>query len=137
MLKINEKFLSEENATVKLVPFPEIENAYIIISARKRCVDDDTYAKIITTFFYGTEKGGAEWGGDGNPITVITPCDENYNEEFQGKAEIHFIYPFCTGHGKWFQGAVESEGLADAFLLGDYEHIFHVLKKFSGVDENA
>jgi len=136
MLKINEKFLSEKNATVKLLPFPGIENAYIVISAKKRKVDEDVYAKITTSFFYGTEKGGAEWGGDSSPITVISPCDESYDDGFEN-AEIHFIYPFCTGHGNWFQKAVESEGLVDAFLSGDYEHIFYVLKKFSGVDQDA
>ena len=110
---------------VKCIPFPGIENAYVVISARKAERTGNKIAKCMS-FFYANGNVGAEWEPDHGPITVIYRCEKE-NEE----AKPHWFYPYYTGLANWSQLAVEEEELPEAFLTGDYDHIFWVLEKWS------
>ena len=118
------------NQSIKVIPFPDIENAYVVISA---CYyqDRDRVEKNMS-FFYGGEKVGAEWEPNYGPITVIYSCDKDYVPESSfDKVQEHWFYDYCTGYGYWSQLAVEDEGLKQMFLRGNYDGIFAVLKRWA------
>jgi hypothetical protein len=113
------------NKNIKVIPFPGLENCYVVISGVKSNRTGNGCEKRMT-FFYGDEEGGAEWEPDYGPITRITPCSKDAE-----KAEPHFFYDYFTGNGNWSQLAVEREGLAEMFLAGDYAGMFSVLKRWA------
>ena len=112
------------NRSIKVVPFPEIENAYIVISGVKSERGNGCLKRL--SFFYGTKEGGCEWEPEYGPITRIVPCKKD-NED----AQEHWFYDYCTGYGNWSQLAVGREMLTEHFLSGDYKYLFSVLKSWS------
>ena len=120
------------NSSIKVIPFPGIENAYIVISAHTKSNTNEIIqmnVKHMISFFYGTPKGGAEWEPDYGPVSVVIPCDKDFvSEGYDGVAVSHWFYP---KHGlNWSQLAVEDNHLPEKFLNGDYEGIFGVLKSW-------
>jgi len=113
------------NSNIKVIPFPDIEGAYIVISAYKSD-DANGLKKCMSFFFDGGNNIGAEWEPDYGPITVIYSCAESHP-----KAQEHWFYPFCTGYGNWSQLAVIDSGLSKAFLDGDYALLFGILKDWT------
>jgi hypothetical protein len=111
--------------SIKIIPFPDIENAFIVISGHKD-VKTVNGVRFCMSFVYGTDKGGAEWEPEFGPITKLIPCDEKDEE-----AQPHWFYPFYKGQGHWSQLKVDDEMLVDYFDRGDYKSIFNVLKKWS------
>ena len=111
------------NNNIKCVPFPGIENAYVVISGYKS--DAGNGVKKCMSFFYNNGNVGAEWEPDYGPITIIYKCEKD-----NGDAQKHWFYDYYTGNGNWSQLAVEGEGLPSAFLDGDYKYIFEVLKEW-------
>jgi len=114
------------NKGIKCIPFPDIENAYVIISAYK--TDGGNGVKKCMTFFYDSGRVGVEWEPDHGPITTIYKCTKEHKD-----ARPHYFYDFCTGNGNWSQLGVEEGGLPEAFLNGDYVKIFAVLKRWTDV----
>ena len=112
------------NKNVRCIPFPGIENAYVVISGYKTKAGNGV--KKCMSFFYDNGAIGAEWEPDYGPITIIYKCNKKDEE-----SRPHWFYDFYTGQGHWSQMAVEEEGLPSAFLDGDYEYLFLVLKKWS------
>lgn len=57
------------NPKVKVIPFPEIKNAYIVISGNQA----DTCNKVRSniSFFYLDGDIGVEWEPNNGPITII------------------------------------------------------------------
>lgn len=113
------------NPNLIKLPFPGIEGAYVIISGR-RTRDPETgngVAKCMSFFFDGGDGVGVEWEPDYGPITKIISCDKDDSE-----AQEHWFYPYYKGQGYWSQLAVKEEGLPEAFLSGDYERMFSILK---------
>ena len=53
------------NKSIKTIPFPEIENAYIVISAGY--TKHGNGCEIATTFLYATKDGGSEWEPNKSP----------------------------------------------------------------------
>ena len=115
------------NKNVKCIPFPGIENAYVVISGHKSEKSGNGVSGCMS-FFYDNGKIGAEWEPDNGPIRVLYSCDKDHEEAME-----HWFYDYCTGYGNWSQLAVEEEGLPKAFLSGDYEHIFNVLRSWSDI----
>lgn len=112
------------NSNIKCIPFVEIENAYVVISGCK--ADNGNGVKKCMSFFYDNGDVGVEWEPDNGPITVIYKCEKDHEN-----AKEHWFYDYCTGYGNWAQLAVKEEGLPESFILGDYKHIFSVLKNWS------
>ena len=110
------------NKNIKCIPFPEIDNAYVVISGHDYEKNGNGVRKCMS-FFYDNGDVGAEWEPDNGPITVIYKCEKDHKD-----AKKHWFYDYSTGTGNWSQLAVEEEGLPSAFLDGDYEYIFNVLK---------
>lgn len=110
--------------SVKCIPYPGIENAYIVISARKS--DTGNGCQKNMSFFWASKDIGIEWEPDYGPITIIYKCDKDHKD-----AEPHWFYDYYTGQGNWSQLAVKREYLPKAFISGDYEHIFRVLKEWA------
>lgn len=110
--------------SIKIIPFPEIENSFIVISANPS--DTANNVKLCFTFLYATEKGGAEWEPEYGPITRLIPCKKNDPE-----AKKHWFYPYYKGQGHWSQLAVKDENLAENFINGNYAEIFETLKEWS------
>lgn len=114
------------NPSVKVIPFPEIENAYLIISCYRRD-DDPNFIRATMSFFYDNKTCGTEWEPQYGPIQIWYPCDEKHEDKQE-----HYYYPFVVKHfGDWSQMAVDYEELREAFLRGDFKWIFSVLKRWS------
>ena len=109
---------------IKVIPFPDIDNAYIVISGCKS--ENGNGCKKRMSFFYGTKESGCEWEPEYGPITRIIPCEKDHE-----KAQKHWFYDYCSGYGNWSQLAVEREMLVEHFLNGDYKMIFSILKEWS------
>lgn len=118
--------------SIKVIPFPNIPDAYIVISGHlspdKGSKPNGIDAKM--SFFYGTETGGAEWEPNYGPITKIIPCESSYESDYE-EAQKHWFYPYITGYGNWSQLAVDKENLANYFAEGNYSAIFNVLKEYA------
>ena len=113
------------NRSIRCIPFDGIENAYVVISAGKKDGGNGVQ-KGMSFFFDNGGWVGAEWEPDYGPITVLYKVKEDHE-----KATHHWFYGFTTGQGNWSQCAVEEEGLPQAFLSGDYELLFAILKNWS------
>jgi hypothetical protein len=111
------------NKSITVLPFPEIKNAYIVISGR----ETDTINKVTPSmsFLYGTEKIAVEWEPDYGPITILYSCAKDHPE-----AQEHWFFPFITGYGNWNQLAVNRERLGEKFYTGKYKELFEVLKNW-------
>ena len=112
------------NTNIICIPFPGIDNAYVVISGRK--ADNSNGVEKCMSFFYDHGNVGAEWEPNYGPITIIYKCGKDDKE-----SQEHWFYDYCTGYGNWSQLAVEDEGLPEAFLNGDYGHLFAVLRFWS------
>ena len=112
------------NPSIKIIPFPEVENAYIVISARIEKSGNNI--RHAMTFLYDGCNGQAiEWEPDYGPITKLVKCEETHEE-----AVPHWFYPFYTGQGNWTQLGVIDSGLPEYFLCGDYKGLFNAMKEW-------
>jgi len=118
------------NKNIKVIPFPGIPNAYVVISGYADSNMGNGCQKCMS-FFWGTPEGGAEWEPEYGPITKYTPCDKNTEG-----AQPHWFYEYTIGGAHWSQLAVENEGLPRMFVEGDYQGLFAVLARWSGVMED-
>lgn len=142
---------------VAVIPFPGIDNAFICLSGKRRnkYVSGPRWTKEAEhdkkdetrvepafsegsdpyiTFCYKNEDTGiaAEWDGEYGPIQRWFRCNEDYKSEDGGdKAIAHWLWPFAHGLGHWSQMAVSDAELPKAFIEGDYEYIFQVLKSWA------
>lgn len=114
----------KDNPRIKKLSIPNIDNAYIVISASK--TDSGNNVKANLSFFLDGRKGiGIDWEPNYGPITRITACNKKHVH-----AEEHWFYPYCTGHGDWSQLDVLDHDLDKHFLSGDWVEMFKVLKLY-------
>ena len=109
---------------LKCIPFPEIKGAYVVISAYKS--DKPNGVTKCMSFFFDNGEIGAEWEPDYGPITKIIKLAKDNPEAIP-----HWFYDYYAGQGYWSQLAVKEEGLPEAFLSGDYERLFGILKQWA------
>lgn len=117
------------NKSIAVIPFKDIENAYVVIS----CFFSENHGNNIKknmSFFYDNGEVGAEWEPENGPITKIFKCDKDYEAEHEN-AQKHYFYDYCTGYGHWSQLAVDKNRLPEYFLDGNYEMIFSILKSWA------
>lgn len=116
------------NDTVKIIPFPYIENAYVIISFHKNDrIDFDISIDTVITFLYDAGNVAAEWEPKYGPIQIWVKAEEETD-----KTKKHYFYPFVEDiWGNWSQLAVETEQLKEYLIEGNYKYIFYVLKKWT------
>lgn len=145
------KRLGEKGHPALRLPFKEIPGAFIILSFRGAMINKahlDYYIRYqepftpdeaYVTFFYGGEKYGAEWEPKYGPIMLYRPCSADWKgmSPFDSplSAKEHWFYDYVEDSvGSWSQMAVESEGLKHKLATGDFEAIFHVLKRWTERD---
>lgn len=110
---------------IKILPFPNIENAYLVISFSK-IKEPHPHTETCISFLYDNSNGvAAEWEPKYGPITVMYKCEKEHPD-----ATPYWFWDYCTGFGNWSQLAVEEKGLPEALYSGDYEYIFNVLKEW-------
>lgn len=133
---------------VAKLPWPGIEGAFLCMSG-KRAVSTkagwkwhaDPATKVqeqdvtegsqpCVTFTVISGDVAAEWDGSSGPIQIWYRAPEGYDVNYD-KAEPHWLWPFAIGKGHWSQLAVEEEDLPGAFVRGDYEWIFGVLRRWA------
>lgn len=102
------------------------------------------------SFTYVQNGVAAEWDGAMGPIQVWRRYDGDPSTvegatERDGRWTLpsgdgswmsdtvlrHWIWPYATGLGAWSQMAVDSEGLPQDFIAGNYEYIFRALKRWA------
>lgn len=113
------------NESIKIIPFPGIQGANIVISFHRNEDNGNKIESIISFFLAGENGTSVEWEPKHGPITRITECNADHDD-----ARPHWFYKFHTGYGNWTQCAVNERGLPNAALYGDYEYIFNVLKDY-------
>jgi hypothetical protein len=107
----------------QMVDFP---GAYILVSARRR-QDDPSFIKATMSFLFADGDYAAEWEPEYGPIQKWHKCEKDAPD-----AKPHFFFDFTDNKpGEWSQTAVDSNGLKDAFLAGNYYHIFSVLQNWA------
>jgi len=119
-MKINEQISKKINPSIKIIPFPAIDNAYIVVFA----VRSERGLRSNMSFLFIARNLAVEWEPEYGPITLLYPTSINDEE---GKP--HWLYENCKTD--WSQLAVERSSLRESFLMGDYEYIFNVLKDWS------
>lgn len=108
------------------------DNCYIFVSCNWKSDKerfDEYNLSTVTSFVYDNGDKAAEWCPTHyGPISIYTRA--------QGKAENtkeHYIYDYILNEwGNWSQTAVSENNLAEAFVRGDYDYIFQVLKEWAG-----
>jgi hypothetical protein len=109
------------------LPVPDIENAYILISASQREDDLEVLVKANMSFLYDAGEYAAEWEPEHGPIQVWHKCDPDAD-----RARDHYYYDYTdSGPFNWNQSAVSRNGLCGAFLRGDYRYIFSILANWA------
>jgi hypothetical protein len=116
--------------TIGISTVKGIENAYILVSGRERQDNSLTVhfrAKATVSFLYDGGEYAAEWEPEYGPIQVWHRCEED-----APNARPHYFYDFTDSPGgNWSQRAVERAELPQAFVAGNFEYIFAVLKDWA------
>jgi hypothetical protein len=112
------------NKNIKVIQFPGIENAYVVISGKPSDIGNGCKKQL--TFFYGDADGGCEWEPDYGALTKIIPMKKD-----DVGAIPHWFYDYYAGPGHWSQCAVEERNLPKLFLSGNYEGMFAMMKEFA------
>lgn len=115
------------NKSIQVLPFPNIPDAYVVISGMRS--NHGNGCETNMSFFYGTKKGGAEWMPDSGRFTLITPVNGSHPE-----AKPHWFYEYYSDDTEWAQLLVDKSQIVKYFLMGDYERVFEILKRFA--DDN-
>ena len=107
------------------------DNCYMSISGQVSETTGNSCSPTIS-FEYIDGDVLVEWEVKNGPITVITKCLESLknDNDFGRTVKPHHIFGWCTGYGNWTQCAVKERGLDKAFIAGDYDRIFSVLKSY-------
>jgi hypothetical protein len=105
-------------------------NCYILVSATRRD-PKETFGEFQVTahmsFLYDAGKVAAEWEPQYGPIQIWRKCDKDSDG-----AQEHYFYDFQnSAPGSWSQLAVSNMELPQAFVSGDYDYIFNVLKDWA------
>ena len=107
------------------------DNCYMSISGH---ISETTGNECSPTISFEYVGGDVlvEWEVKNGPITVITKCLESLKNDtdFGRSVRPHHIFGWCTGYGNWTQCAVRERGLDKAFIEGNYDKIFEVLKYY-------
>ena len=114
------------NKNIVCIPFPDIPNAYVVISGHEDKEKGANGCKKCMSFFYDGGEIGAEWEPDYGPITKIIKLKEG-----DEGAIPHWFYDYYAGQGHWSQLAVEETGIASYFIRGYYQDVFRVLKEWA------
>lgn len=112
------------------VPWPNIPNAYVLISVGEKEIGETGHmiAEPLITYFYDGGKIGAEWEPKYGPIQVW----ETPTEDYEGEVKDHYFYPKVQHKPlNWSQMAVNDSGIKDSLLHGFMEHVFSVLKEWT------
>lgn len=115
------------NKSLKVIPFPDIEKAYIVISSRPTEDPDhgNGVEKCMSFLFDGGNGVAVEWEPNYGPITIIREC----NETDEG-AVPHWFFPFYKGQSDWTQLGVHRSMLPEYFIEGNYTSMFNAMKSW-------
>jgi hypothetical protein len=113
--------------SLQILPFLGIDNAYVVISARKTSEKSNGVGQNLS-YLYDCGNGIAvEWEPEHGPITILYECDSTHEYAIQ-----HWFFKYTTGNGNWSQCAVDDTEIASYLAEGDYEMMFSILKRFGG-----
>lgn len=116
---------SGRRESFKAIPFPEIENAYVLFSAKQH-PSEPGWCVSTLSFLYDAGEVAAEWQPDHGPIQVW------YKGTGEETDEKHYFYDTVDwNQGTWSQMAVYENNLPAAFIRGDYKYIFAVLSRWA------
>ena len=112
------------NKNIRCIPFGDINHASVVISCHK--CDNGNKLETCMSFFFDNGNVGAEWEPNYGPITKII----RLQKEDEG-AIPHWFYDYYAGQGHWSQLAVNESGINNAFIEGDYNRMFLILKEWA------
>jgi hypothetical protein len=106
------------------------DNCYVLVSAHKakeQHFPDDVNIEYVVSFLYDAGNVACEWEPKYGPLQIWMKC----SAEDDGAKE-HYFYDYENAPNmSWSQLAVNNNGMKEAFLAGNYEHIFEVLKDWA------
>lgn len=116
---------------VGISKFNDIENAYILVSAHKKDskkAECENNLECWMSFLYDAGEIAAEWEPRYGPIQIWYKANDGAATD----TKEHYFYDFVIDNPlSWSQLAVGNNGLPQAFIKGDYEHIFDILKDWA------
>ena len=102
-------------------------NCYILISGSRVVDEYPIRVKNHVSLLYDAGEIATEWGVEHGPIQRLEKCDATHP-----KAREHYFYGYVIDEfGNWSHSAVDDNGLPAAFLRGDLDYIFEVLKRWA------
>jgi hypothetical protein len=122
--------MNEKQQLVGVAKFLGITGAYILVSASKHvyeAVPELLGVDAHMSFLYHDGTVAAEWEPQYGPIQLWYSCDGAHPEAME-----HYFFDYVLDRPtSWSQLAVDEEGLKEAFLRGDYIHIYSVLHRWA------
>jgi hypothetical protein len=121
--------MNELQKKVGKAQFPGIEGAWILFSAKERKTEELSRLMVCSTmsFLFDAGNMAAEWEPEYGPIQIWCKCNAD-----SADAKPHYYYDYQNSSwGNWSQTAVNEEMLPEAYLRGDYAHIFRVLARWA------
>ena len=131
---------------VAVLPWPGIDGAYLCLSGRQRSQHDEAYyqshrelypevwrghsVQVDPNLTFTVQVGDAiaEWEPSHGPIQLWFRRDR---EDGDRNWRQHWFFDFAYGDMCWSQLAVDDNGLPQAFIDGDYDRIFAVLRRWA------
>jgi hypothetical protein len=117
---------------IKVIPFPEIPDAYVVISfvpTKDPRHGNGVVARMSFFVADDREMEGVEWEPESGPITRIHGVSDPENLD-KGPAMPHWYFKYYTGNADWSQLTVNREGLPELLLEGRYEMLFAKIKNW-------
>lgn len=114
-----------------ITELPIKPNCFLLLSGHKATkydgMEDGGATYIISLLYRDEEKGMAvEWEPKYGPIQIFTRATETSEEKQE-----HYIFPVINPSGlDWTQMGVNDRGLPEAFIHGDLDFIFNVLRSY-------
>jgi len=109
--------------SIKVIPFPELPNCYIVISILSDSVTVARNRSVFSFFATVNDELAVEWEPGYGPVTGIHACGSDHPD-----AEPHWYFPFFTGSDDSSYAAIGELNLFSLFEKGSYAELFTALK---------
>ena len=101
-------------------------NCYVLVSGTNK-EGHGVGVRPYVSLLYEQNDIAIEWGIEYGPIQRLEKCGADHPE-----AREHYFYDYVINKFRsWTQCDVDDNNLPEAFLLGNWDYIFKVLKRFA------
>jgi len=110
--------------SLQILPFPEVENAYTVVSFFTVSKGKDLRSRV--SFLYRVNPSLiAEWEIESSDFILYRACDKHSPE-----AARHFFFEATADYGEVIEFKAAELGLAQQVKAGNFKEVFKILKTF-------